>query len=726
MSDPNSPDETSRIKAPEVTRKKRRISWIWLVPVVAALAGGSLVLRTWLEAGPSITITFKTAEGLEVGKTQLRYKDVNVGLVKAIKLSEDRSKVVITADIDKDAASLARDGSSFWVVRPRLGLSGVSGLSTLVSGAYIGVDAPAETTADGKRVTKADRTEFVGLESPPEVTHDRPGKRFSLKADNLGSLDVGSPVYYRRISVGQVIGYQLDSSGKSVNIQVFIDAPNDKFVTTSTHFWNASGVDFTVNADGLKVRTQSLLSVAVGGIAFEDMDDSSSGAAPGASTAPQGLPPSALAGKGSPTNGADMSPEQTASAALRAAASAAQYRNASGKDAVGGQGNSSTGGQGAGAGGANSQGAGQGNQGKQGGGQGQGQGQGQAQGKGSQIQPDDNAGKQATDAAAAGQPGQAGQSGSGASRSAQAIQAPGSSAKPSTPSPAVQGNTRVAKADSIFTLYGSESAAKATPDGEPFLVRMRFDQSIRGLNVGANIDFNGIVLGQVDAINMDFDTKKKRFYAVIDANLYPQRLGPVFERVRDFAITEEGSVTVHPGGRLLGSMVEHGLRAQLRTANLLTGQLYVALDVFPNMPPVDFHWDGQSRADIPTTQGNLDQLQQQITNIVNKIEKIPFDKIGNELNTTLASASRLMNKLDKQVAPEAQAMIKQASKSLSEISSMLSSDNGVLANSDRAIQELTRAARSLRVLSEFLQVNPEALLRGRGDDPIPGRNSTRK
>lgn len=703
MSDQNSPDETSRIKVPEVTRKKRRISWIWLVPVVAALAGGSLVLRTWLEAGPSITISFKTAEGLEVGKTQLRYKDVNVGLVKAIKLSEDRSKVIITADIDKDAASLAREGSSFWVVRPRLGLSGVSGLSTLVSGAYIGVDATAETAADGKRVTKAEKTEFVGLESPPEVTHDRPGKRFSLKADNLGSLDVGSPVYYRRISVGQVIGYQLDSSGKSVNIQVFIDAPNDKFVTTSTHFWNASGVDFTVNADGLKVRTQSLLSVAVGGIAFEDMDDSTSGAAPGASSAPQGLPPSALAGKGGPTNGAAMSPEQSASAALRTAAAAAQSKNA----AAGGQGGS--------------QGAGQGNQGQ--GNQGQGnQGQGNQAGQrpqGTQIQSEDGTGKPAGNAAA-------NQPGSGAPKSAQAIQAPGSNATPSTPSPAVQGSSRVAKADSIFTLYGSESTAKATPDGEPFLVRMRFDQSIRGLNVGANIDFNGIVLGQVDAINMDFDTKKKRFFAVIDANLYPQRLGPVFERVRDFAITEEGTVAIHPGGRLLGSMIEHGLRAQLRTANLLTGQLYVALDVFPNMPPVDFHWDGVGRADIPTTQGNLDQLQQQITNIVNKIEKIPFDKIGNDLSTTLTAASRLMNKLDKQVAPEAQAMIKQASKSLNDISNMLSSDNGVLANSDRAIQELTRAARSLRVLSEFLQVNPESLLRGRGDDPIPGRNSTRK
>nr|WP_231755433.1 MlaD family protein [Bordetella sp. N] len=255
---------------------------------------------------------------------------------------------------------------------------------------------------------------------------------------------------------------------------------------------------------------------------------------------------------------------------------------------------------------------------------------------------------------------------------------------------------------------------------------MEYYQSIRGLNVGAPVDFNGITLGQVESINMEFDTEKKRFYAVIDANLYPQRLGSVYERVRDYSIRQDGDNPSHPGGRLLGSMVEHGLRAQLRTSNLLTGQLYVALDVFPNQPKVEFSWDGTGRADIPTTQGNLDQLQQQITNIVNKIEKIPFDKIGNELNTTLANASRLMNKLNNQVAPEAQAMIKQAGKSLNDISNMLSSDNGVLANSDRAIQELTRAARSLRVLSDFLQANPEALLRGRGDDPIPGRSPNRK
>ncbi len=207
MSDPASSGGNPAIRTPEVTRRKRRISWIWLVPLVAALAGLSLVARTWLESGPMITITFKTAEGLEVGKTQVRYKDVNIGTVRSIRLNEDRSKVIVKAELVKDAASIAREGTQFWVVRPRLGLSGVSGLGTLLSGAYIGVDATNGKDASGKPTPDEEKTEFVGLETLPEVTHDRPGKRFTVRATDLGSLDVGSPVYYRRISVGQVIGW---------------------------------------------------------------------------------------------------------------------------------------------------------------------------------------------------------------------------------------------------------------------------------------------------------------------------------------------------------------------------------------------------------------------------------------------------------------------------------------------------------------------------------------
>src|SRR5690606_3938484 len=155
---------------------------------------------------PEVTMQFNSAEGLEVGKTQVRYKDVVVGVVENIRINDDRSKVIVQAQLSKEAAGLAAEGTNFWVVRPRLGLSGVSGLGTLLSGAYIDVDA-----RDGAGASEAaTRFEFVGLETPPPVTHDRSGKRFILKARDLGSLDIGSPVYYRRINVGRVIGYNLD------------------------------------------------------------------------------------------------------------------------------------------------------------------------------------------------------------------------------------------------------------------------------------------------------------------------------------------------------------------------------------------------------------------------------------------------------------------------------------------------------------------------------------
>ncbi|SEJ63348.1 intermembrane transport protein PqiB [Achromobacter sp. NFACC18-2] len=548
---PGSSDE--KFTSPAISRKKKsRISWIWLVPVVAALMGLSLVVRTWMQAGPDISISFNTAEGLEVGKTQLRYKDVTIGTVKSIGFNADRSKVVVQAELAKEVSDLAREGTNFWVVRPRLDVSGVSGLGTLLSGAYIGVDAE-----EGKNGTnRATKLSFEGLEVPPAVTHDRAGKRFMLKASDLGSLDIGSPVYFRRINVGRVIGYALDEDGSAVSVEVFVDAPNDKFVTNGTRFWNASGVDFSVNADGLKVRTQSLVSMAVGGVAF--------------------------------------APVQTA-----------------------------------------------------------------------------------RDGAAA------------------------------------------APADAKFDLYPTEAAAKANPDGEAFPIRMRFDQSIRGLAVGAPVDFNGITLGDVTQITLDFDPETKRFYSLVDATLYPERLGRVYEEVRERAL-KDGDVA---GGRLLGVMIKHGLRAQLRTANLLTGQLYVVLDNVPNAKPVEFEMS--TPAMIPTVPGNLDQLQQQVTNIVAKIEKIPFDKIGEDLRATLASTSKLMNRLDKQVAPEAQKALKQAKDSMANINSLLASDAFLPVNAEKAMQELSRAARSLRALADFLQSNPEALLRGRGEDPIPGAGPVR-
>jgi len=173
------------------------------------------------------------------------------------------------------------------------------------------------------------------------------------------------------------------------------------------------------------------------------------------------------------------------------------------------------------------------------------------------------------------------------------------------------------------------------------------------------------------------------------------------------------------GGRLLGVMIRYGLRAQLRTANLLTGQLYIVLENFPKAEPVDFKLTDPVM--IPTVPGNLEQLQQQITNIVDKIDKIPFDQIGRDLRTTLSSTSRLLENLDKRVAPDLRNTLQAARKSLDSINELLSRDGSLPVNAERAMTELSRAARSLRSLADYLQVHPEALIRGRGEDPIPGQ-----
>lgn len=257
---------------PVISRRRRwRLPLIWLVPAAAALIGLSMLVHAWLSAGPEITIAFRTAAGLEAGKTPIKYKGVTVGGVKSIALSDDGSLVIVTVSLDKSASLLTRRDTRFWVVRPRVGTGGVSGLDTLLSGAYIGADAGT---------AKASGSAFTGLETPPTVIAGTPGRSFTLHAENLGSLDIGSSIYYRRIQVGRLASYKLDDDGKSVNLQVFIDAPYDRFVTTDSRFWNASGVDVSLGADGLKLKTQSMATIVAGGIAFAAPDRSQGTTAP--------------------------------------------------------------------------------------------------------------------------------------------------------------------------------------------------------------------------------------------------------------------------------------------------------------------------------------------------------------------------------------------------------------------------------------------------------------
>lgn len=535
-----------QLRAP---RRRPRPSLIWLVPALAGLAGLLLVMRAWLAAGPTITLSFQTAEGLEAGKTELRFKDVVIGKVRTLRLSEDRSRVLARVDLVADAADIAVADSEFWVVRMRADLGGISGFSTLMGGTYIGVN---------RGVSRQSRREFVGLEKPPAVTRDRQGRKFMLRTADFGSLNLGSPVYFRRLPVGRIASLALDEDGQGVSLIAFVDAPYDRLVTPEVRFWNASGLDLTLDASGLKLDTQSVVTLLAGGVAFQ-------------------APP----GKTSGTPAAD-----------------------------------------------------------------------------------------------------------GAS----------------------------------FELHATQAAALA-PDNEAVLpVRMRFNESIRGLAVDAPVDFKGVPLGRITAVELVYDAPRQAFAAEVLADLHPQRLG------RAYAGLAAAQAERDPRA-LFAQLVTRGLSAQLRAGNLITGQLYVALDLEPDAararststattPSAD---DASAPLKIPTRPASLDQIQTRLTRVVERIDRIPFDSIGLRLQHTLEHAEALMRRLEQEVAPAASATLDSARSTLDAARSSLAAPEAPLQQDlHRTLDEVERTARSLRELSDSLQRHPQSLLRGRpepADDP---------
>ncbi|MGZ5265313.1 MAG: PqiB family protein [Caldimonas sp.] len=266
------PEGAAALPQPRIARAQRwNISLVWLLPAVAVAVGLSLLVRTVFLVGPRIEIEFASAEGVEAGKTDVRYKEVVIGKVQSVSLRDDRKRVVVGVQLDRSAASVAVEDTTFWVVRPRIGVGGVTGLGTLFSGAYIGSDVG---------VSKRSRSEFKGLEAPPFVLRGEPGGIFLLRSDDLGSLEVGSPVFHRRTRVGRVVGYTLDPDRDELSVRIFVEAPYQKLVTKRTRFWNASGIDLTVNASGLTLNTQTLASVLAGGLAFDSLPGTNAAPAP--------------------------------------------------------------------------------------------------------------------------------------------------------------------------------------------------------------------------------------------------------------------------------------------------------------------------------------------------------------------------------------------------------------------------------------------------------------
>ena len=272
-----------------------------------------------------------------------------------------------------------------------------------------------------------------------------------------------------------------------------------------------------------------------------------------------------------------------------------------------------------------------------------------------------------------------------------------------------------------FALFADRKAAMAPPDGDPLRVRMVFEQSVRGLSVGAPIDFLGIEIGYVRSIDIDYDNKARRFPIEVTADLYPLRLGQARE-----SLTEPGTDPARRDVLLLKRLVDNGVRAQARSGNLITGQMYIALDFMPRNQRVTL--DTRSEVpSIPTVSGTLSELQPQLAEIVDKINKVPFDEIGRNLNGTLKEANRAIATL----GPEAQKALVDVRKTLDDVQqtlgaarntlgeadrNLLSPDAPLQRNAEQTMADLQRAAQSLRTLTDYLERHPESLLRGKPDD----------
>jgi paraquat-inducible protein B len=260
VADQHPPPSVDELPEALPDRRRARLPYVWILPAIVVVAGAFVAVHEKLAEGVPIEITFHTADDLEPNKTKISYKAVEIGQVKEIRVSKDRKNVVVEARIHREAGDYLVQDTRFWVVRPHVTGANISGLGTLVSGAYIGVDVGHSSVPAHS---------FTGLEVPPIVTSGQPGREYVLHAKDIGSLSIGSAVYYRHIAAGQVVAYSLDPSGDTVTVKVFINSPYDQFVTHDTRFWQASGIDMSIDSEGIKLHTESLDSILEGGVAFQ-------------------------------------------------------------------------------------------------------------------------------------------------------------------------------------------------------------------------------------------------------------------------------------------------------------------------------------------------------------------------------------------------------------------------------------------------------------------------
>jgi len=548
------------VAAPKVS-KQSGPSIVWLIPLVTLIVGGWLIIKTVSEQGPEVTISFKTAEGIEAGKTRVKYKNVDIGVVEQIQFSEDFSNVLVTASFNQGTKSFFRRSTRFWVVRPQLSLRGASGLSTLISGAYIEIEP-------GNGV---EQFHFVGLEKQPVVTADEAGKKVVLITQKLRSIDTGSPIYYKGLLAGEVLGYELGNDRQSIYIHAFIKEPFDTLIKGNTRFWNVSGMDISLGADGFNVRTESLQSIVIGGIAFE------------------------------------------------------------------------------------------------------------------------------------------------------------------TKATLEQVNSDIENL--IFTLHDDYSSIQERSYTKRIKFMMFFEGSVRGLSIGAPVDFNGIKVGSVLDIRLEFDSENTDFRIPVLIEIEPER------------IIERGGQGIETSYEMLNKLVENGLRASLQIGSLFTGQLYVGLSMQPDTP-IYLSGEETPYPELPTIKAaDFGSIAQSAENFLGKLNKVDLDKLSQELLGTLEGTNRFFNgpeirgalddlqlslqafrsilvKVDdsnlKETINSGHVVMEKITETLGTFDETLLQANRVLKpnsplqyNIIKLTGELEETARSIRSLVDTLERHPQALIFGK-------------
>jgi paraquat-inducible protein B len=543
-----------------VVKERGGPSLVWLIPILTAVLGAWLVFNTLTDRGPLVTITFRTAEGIEVDKTRIKYKSLSIGLVEGLRFSQDFSRVEVLARLNKEAAHFLRRDTRFWVVRPTLSARGISGLGTLLSGAYIEIEP-------GKG---APQSLFVGLETPPVMNADMAGKRITLLARELGSIDRGSPLHYQGIIAGEVLGHEMANDYRKVLIHAFVKAPYDALLRSNTRFWNSSGIDLSLNADGLRLKTESLQALMFGGIAFDTPD----------------------------------------------------IHEAGDEDIDG----------------------------------------------------------------------------------------------------------------LVFTLHEDLKSIKENSYAAKLRFVAFFEDSVRGLAIGAPVEYKGIKVGSVVDVRLEHDERNAAFRIPVLVDIEPER------------IVGRGELMKREPKEAFQALVKRGLRARLQTGNLVTGQLFVDLDMQPKSP-LRLANAGRPEPELPTVRGaSMEQAMASAASIMAKIDRIDFLALGNDLQGTLQGVNSVVN------GPQLQSSLADLAASLASLRKILSAVDGraepMAANLEQALiaareaaekskatltlvdgliapeaplhfqairlaQELVQTSRALRSLVEMLERNPQALLLGK-------------